>query len=123
MSNLLPSPDMHDLSFLELIGPSLGLTVDSRSDTIIEIHVFVSTSCGTESSLLTFKQDELPTTLDLVRRLQTIPQFHGVYAKFTLERMHIYAGIATLRNCLYYYPGLGHDTWNEEGWGPKDRKQ
>ena len=124
MANLNLPPDMEDPScwFLDILGHHLGLSVDSRTDKITDLQVVLSSSCGTTSTMHTFVQQQLPTALDLVRRLRAIPQFHDVYAAITLERKHVYTGIVTLRNCLYFHPGEEYDTvfhpglWKEEGW-------
>ena len=135
MASSYPSPNMQQLNnaaaaahslFLDDIAPQLGLSVDSSTDKVVEIQVFMTSYCGTERTEHILMQDQLPLALDLARRLHTIPQLRYVYAAITLERyvcddatpIGTSAGTAILRNRLYCQPGLGLDTWSEDGWTP-----
>ena len=135
MAHSHPFPDMQQLSnaaaaahnlFLDAIAPQLGLSVDSSTDKVVEIQVVMTSYCGTARTVHILMQDQLPPALDLARRLQTIPQLRDVYAAITLERyvcddatpIGASAGTTILRNRLYCHPGLGLDTWSEDGWYP-----
>lgn len=135
MAHSHPSPDMQRLNniaaaahhhFLDAIAPQLGMSVDSSTDKVVEIQVVMTSCCGTARTVHTLMQDQLPPALDLARRFQTIPQLRDVYAEITLERIVFddaipigaTAGTTILRNRLYFHPGLGLDTWSEEGWYP-----
>ena len=113
-----------EMIFLDAIAPQLGLSVDARTDRIINIKVGVTSYCGTERTDHILMQDQIPFALDLARRLQAIPQLRDVHVAITLERyvcrddtpIGTSAETTVLRNCFYCLPGLGFDNWSEDGW-------
>ena len=122
---LLPHWEDPSCWFLDTLQLFLGMSINSGTDRIVDVKVFLSSFCGTSRTMHTFVQQELPTALDLVRRLQNIPQFHDVHAAITLERdeaVSIYAGTVTFRKCLYFQPTQEYGTmfqsdfWKEESW-------
>ena len=122
---LLPHWEDPSLWFLDTLQLYLGMSINSGTDRIVDVKVFLSLFGGTSRTMHTFAQLELPTALDLVRRLQNIPQFHDVHAAITLERdevVSIYVPAVTMRKCLYFQPCQEYGTmfqsdfWKEDCW-------
>ena len=130
MTNLqLRLPAWHDPSiwFLDTLQCALGMSINSATDRVVDVKVFFGIFSGESRTMHTFVEQELPTALDLVRRLQKIPQFYDIHAAITLERdlsLSVYADTLTFRKCLYFQPIQEYGTmfqsefWMEESWYP-----